>query len=72
MKRFDIRASIHEIKGKGSDGAYDLIGDNQTAEEFAKTLVEVLNSDWGLTKSDGPFRLEINIADAGQGDNLPL
>lgn len=69
---YDVRASVYEMDGGGSDGAYSLIGDKLTAEEIAARILETLKSDWGLTNSDGPFRLTINIGPAGRGDDLPL
>ncbi len=71
IKRFDVRASCYQMNGDGSDGAYDLLLDNATAQEIGDKLVEVL-ADFGLANCEGPFRLQINIGDAGQGDNLPL
>ncbi len=71
-KRFDVHASCHEINGDGSDGAYDLVMDAETAEEIGKKLTEVLNAGFGLSNTSAKCRLEIHIAEAGQGDNLPL
>ncbi len=71
MKLFDVNASCHEINGTGSDGAYSLCLRAVPAEEIGAELVKTL-ADFGLSNSDGPFRLELHIAEAGQGDNLPL
>jgi hypothetical protein len=69
-QRYDVRASVHELHGAGSDAAYDLLLDSVTATEVAEALRDVLTSDWGLTNSLGPFRLSIEIGPAGTGDDL--
>jgi hypothetical protein len=72
MNTYDVNASVYELNGDGSDGAYDLLLEGATPEEIGRKLTEVLSSDWGLTGSDGPFRLEIHIGPAGSRDVLPL
>jgi hypothetical protein len=47
----EVGASIYDEEG-GSDGAYDLIFNRTTPEDFCEALLSVLNSDWGLTNSD--------------------
>jgi hypothetical protein len=69
-RTYDVRASVHELHGEGSDAAYDLLLDGVTATEVAEALRDVLTSDWGLTNSPGPFRLAIVIGPAGTGDDL--
>ena len=71
--RYDVNASVHEMDGDGSDGAYDLILRNATPAEIAAQLQSALEgAGFGLTNSDGPFRLSIHIGPAGRGDDLPL
>jgi predicted transposase YbfD/YdcC len=69
-RTYDVRASIHELHGEGSGGAYDLLLDGVTGTEVAEALRDVLTSDWRLTSSPGPFRLAIEIGPAGTGDDL--
>lgn len=69
--RYDMRASVYELDGQGSDGAYSLIGDDLTADEVAERVRAVLSGDWGLTNA-GECRLAIHIGPAGRGDDLPL
>ncbi len=68
---YDVRAAVYDLRGEGSDGAYDLIGDRLTPAEIAFKLSDLLSGDWGLTNSEGPFRLRISIGPAGTGDELP-
>jgi hypothetical protein len=71
-RRYDVNASVYEMDGRGSDGAYSMICRGATAAEIGRQLTEVLSGDWGLANSDGPFRLEINVGPAGRGDDLPM
>lgn len=68
---YDVRASIFELNGNGSDGAYDLLLDGATPDEILSTLARYLRGGFGLTNA-GPCRLCINIGPAGRGDDLPI
>jgi hypothetical protein len=74
-RRYDVNASCYALDGDGSDGAYDLHGRNLTADEVAERLRARLSGDWGICAGGGrpvPSRLEIHVAPAGRGDDLPL
>lgn len=71
VKRYDVRASCHELDGEGADGAYDLLLDNVTAEEITAQLADVLKGNWGLYHA-GDCRLTIHIVPSGRGDDCPL
>jgi hypothetical protein len=70
---YDLRATVHELDGPGSDGAYPLMGDGLTADEVASRLREVLSGEgapnW-LTHA-GACRLAVHVAPAGRGEDLP-
>ena len=68
---YDVNASLFEIDGGGSDGAYDLVLRGVTADEIADKLRETLSGEWGLTNA-GPCRLGLSIGPAGSGDSMPL
>ena len=75
-RRFDIHASVHELGGIGSDGAYGLHGHNVTLDEFLASLRQTLSNEWGLMRGREltpiPSYITIHIGPAGSCDQLPL
>jgi hypothetical protein len=73
--RWDVMASVNAHPTGGSDGAYDLVGQDLPWEEVVRRLGECLRDGFGIGTAKGgllPSRLHLAIGPAGTYEELPM